>query len=287
MKIILSRKGFDSQHGGCASPILPGGQLLSLPIPAGAISPTRFNEVLFGDSNLEAMVEQLTNNRIRGTDYTHLDPDIDYASLRRHEDWRAAFGQAGAAQSHLHKYDIGVGDLFLFFGWFRQVDCSNGRWRFRRNSPNLHVIYGWLQVGEVIAINNIGQFNNPYPWLANHPHLHRDFTSNTIYIGSERLMIGNETTNVRGGGVFSTLNENLILTDQQQRLRTIWKLPPWFYPFNPNNNRPSLSYHGDQNRWAINEDGSVRLQTVGRGQEFVLDVDHYPEAVQWAKSLFG
>ena len=33
MKIILSRKGFDSSCGGVASPILPGGEIVSLPIP--------------------------------------------------------------------------------------------------------------------------------------------------------------------------------------------------------------------------------------------------------------
>jgi hypothetical protein len=33
MKIILSRKGFDSAAGGYANPILPDGTLLSLPIP--------------------------------------------------------------------------------------------------------------------------------------------------------------------------------------------------------------------------------------------------------------
>ncbi|MBO4456467.1 MAG: hypothetical protein J5802_01965 [Butyrivibrio sp.] len=34
MKIILSRKGFDSTNGGCASPIMPDGTLLSMPIPS-------------------------------------------------------------------------------------------------------------------------------------------------------------------------------------------------------------------------------------------------------------
>jgi len=33
MKLILSRKGFDSTYGGYPSPILPDGTLLSLPIP--------------------------------------------------------------------------------------------------------------------------------------------------------------------------------------------------------------------------------------------------------------
>ena len=34
MKIILSRKGFDSGNGGQPSPILPDGTLLSMPIPS-------------------------------------------------------------------------------------------------------------------------------------------------------------------------------------------------------------------------------------------------------------
>ena len=33
MKVILSRKGFDSSNGGVPSPIMPDGTLLSMPIP--------------------------------------------------------------------------------------------------------------------------------------------------------------------------------------------------------------------------------------------------------------
>jgi hypothetical protein len=32
---------------------------------------------------------------------------------------------------------------------------------------------------------------------------------------------------------------------------------------------------------------SVYLRTVGRGQEFVLDCDHYPESEGWLAGLFG
>jgi Nucleotide modification associated domain 3 len=34
MKLILSRKGFDSAYGGVPSPILPDGTLCPLPIPS-------------------------------------------------------------------------------------------------------------------------------------------------------------------------------------------------------------------------------------------------------------
>jgi hypothetical protein len=30
----------------------------------------------------------------------------------------------------------------------------------------------------------------------------------------------------------------------------------------------------------------MRLQSVGRGQEFVLDVEQYPEARGWLRSIF-
>ena len=33
MRIILSRKGFDSANGGYPSPIMPDGRMVSLPIP--------------------------------------------------------------------------------------------------------------------------------------------------------------------------------------------------------------------------------------------------------------
>ena len=34
MKVILSRKGFDTANGGIPSPIMPDGTLLSMPIPS-------------------------------------------------------------------------------------------------------------------------------------------------------------------------------------------------------------------------------------------------------------
>jgi len=36
MKVILSRKGFDSGYGGFPSPVLPDGTMLSLPIPVSS-----------------------------------------------------------------------------------------------------------------------------------------------------------------------------------------------------------------------------------------------------------
>jgi len=52
MKIILSRKGFDSSNGGCPSPIMPDGTLLSLPIPTSddvCFSDIAWNGITYAD----------------------------------------------------------------------------------------------------------------------------------------------------------------------------------------------------------------------------------------------
>ncbi|WP_048131636.1 Nmad3 family putative nucleotide modification protein [Methanothrix soehngenii] len=49
MKVILSRKGFDSEFGGYPSPILPNGQMISLPIP-DQNEELRYSDVMAGDS---------------------------------------------------------------------------------------------------------------------------------------------------------------------------------------------------------------------------------------------
>src|SRR5918997_1915941 len=98
MKLILSRKGFDSSAGGVASPIFPDGTMYSLPIKAHGAT-RRYREVGKGDANgsaLGSVVEQLTKGRVKPDDLVHLDPDLDSASLPRMLGWRPAFGQTGA-----------------------------------------------------------------------------------------------------------------------------------------------------------------------------------------------
>ena len=45
MKVVLSRKGFDSSAGGVASPIMPDGTMLSLPIP-DRTSPVSYADIV-------------------------------------------------------------------------------------------------------------------------------------------------------------------------------------------------------------------------------------------------
>ena len=59
--------------------------------------------------------------------------------------------------------------------------------------------------------------------------------------------------------------------------------PRWFYP---EGNKPPLTYHPDRRRWKRDADHAY-LQSVGRGQVFVLDLTHYPEATERLFDLVG
>ena len=42
--LVISRKGFDSTAGGCASPIFANGDIFSVPIPQKKKSPNKFSK---------------------------------------------------------------------------------------------------------------------------------------------------------------------------------------------------------------------------------------------------
>lgn len=118
MKIILSRKGFDSVSGGCPSPILPDGALLSMPIPSQ--KGVRYADLTYGGHTYADILTGL--NPKRQYEACHLDPDIR-SGIRTIpvKDWKPAFGQTGSAAGMLQNAGVTVGDLFLFFGLFRQT----------------------------------------------------------------------------------------------------------------------------------------------------------------------
>lgn len=285
MKIVLSRKGFDSSNGGFPSPVLPDGTVVPLPIPARG-SPTRFRDVRWGDSSLGALVEDLTRRRVRSDDRCHLDPDLQVGSLPRRPGWRPAFGQVDIAQRHLVREGVGPGDLFLFFGWFRQAEqMTGGGWRYVRYAPSVHRLFGWLQVSEAVAVGtDVESVRANRPWLSDHPHVNGQSwsTDNTVYIATPALRIGGRDVRADGGGVFSGSDDRLVLTAPAATRRSYWRLPGWFCS---GNRPPSLSYHRDEGRWQRAGEWSF-VESVGRGQEFVFDATGIPEADAWLHSLF-
>jgi len=186
VKIILSRKGVDSSAGGFASPIFPDGQMISVPIPDKRAQ-VRYRDIQTADANrsIGKLVKNLSRGKLLATRLAHVDPDLDCASLPRDSGWRPLFGQCGAAQSHLNSLGVGPGDLFLFFGWFRRVEMYKRVWRFISGAPDLHVIYGWMQIQSVESVENILQTNR-YSWAHYHPHCLADFSGHNVIYRSRR-----------------------------------------------------------------------------------------------------
>ena len=311
-KIIISRKGFDSSSGGCASPVLPDGRLRSLPIPECCGNVTECcNSVRYSDIYPNAkyqtgdIVESLTRckckdcgkSTINSGARAHLDPDIDNNSLPgRHQDWRGIFGQKGAALIHLEGQGVCPGDLFLFFGLFREAEETNGdtkKLKFRTGKPKhpnkeKHIIFGWLQIADIFHLPDDGsRLLRQYPWCTYHPHVENqdryktEEKKNAVYIAEEKLTIRG-LEGISGYGVFQEPAPVLQLTAEEDNPNSncsLWKLPKLF--------EKNLSYHKNA-KWT--KDGNiVRIKAVGRGQEFVADISDKDksEVMEWLRAIFA
>jgi hypothetical protein len=280
MKLILSRKGFDSSAGGVPSPVFPDGRMVSLPIPDKS-SVIPYDAILYNGGSLGNLVEQLTCGRVPSQYRAHIDPDLAYDSLPRLPGWQPIFGQTGQAQTHLRNNGVGPGDLFLFFGLFRRVELVRGSYRWAPQARPRHVIWGWLQVAEVLAVDSVKLVD--YQWAEYHPHFHRGADpNNVVYLARRHLEAGRLTNaSLPGAGTFTGFSGIQQLTAVHADKTTTWELPGWFHPCE---GRTPLTYHADAKRWQ--QCGHrTELQAVARGQEFVLDCAEYPEALDWACSL--
>ncbi len=156
--------------------------------------------------------------------FVHHDPDINPLVLKnRHRDWRGLFGQSSNAQSHLRNKGVKLGDLFLFFGWFRDVVKTSNGYKFVSGTDR-HIIWGYLQVDEIQRIEPNKEYQE---WKRGHPHYYyRNRVQNTGYIARNNLSFA---PHLPGYGVFD-YKDSLVLTCPGQMKRSIWKFPRYFHP---------------------------------------------------------
>jgi len=260
MKVVLSRKGFDSSYGGQASPILPDGTLLSLPIPSKNDNVLYTDLFYEGKSYFEIIKELKVNTKINEKSPCHLDPDIYEQIFPRNKGWKGLFGQSGSAQGHLKNNEIGIGDIFLFFGWFKETELKNNRLQYKKGSPDLHVIYGYLEIGSTYTKRPLAEK------IKYHPHAeYFNRKNNCIYEASDKLSFKKE---LFGYGTFK-YNENLVLTKEGET-RSHWDLPEFFKEVN-------ISYHSEK---SFKEE---YFDSAKRGQEFVIDSNE--KVIEWAKKI--
>lgn len=268
MKVILSRKGFDSCYGKTASPVMPDGTLLSLPIPSKTDA-VKFSDLYYNEESYYEIIKQLDPTTKITDDWTcHLDPDIRRGAIERPAGWIPSFGQESSALSHLRNQGVGQGDLFLFFGWFRKTEYADGHLSYSKDSQDQHIIYGWLQIGEMIE-----KSSDVPDWLIGHPHSNKTYwqnisrkgkTMNAIFVASERLSFAPE---LPGAGCLN-FSDNLVLTKKNCK-RRIWDLPGFM------RNIP-ITY----NAKAWHDEGFV---SAARGQEFVFEAND--DVIGWIKNM--
>ena len=228
MKIILSRKGFDSSNGGCPSPILPDGTLLSMPIPSNDAE--SYDDLCYNGETYSDILKQLKPNPREPFLNCHVDPDIrDNNRKAAIVGWKPAFGQCEAAQGLLSNAKVEKGDIFLFFGWFRQVEKHNGSYRFvsRKNGgfydhADMHIIYGYMQIGDMLSN---GHDLAKYSW---HPHsafVERNVVNNAIYTPTETLSL---LPKLRGYGTLDYRKDRVLTMEGKSR--GTWNDLPFLRP---------------------------------------------------------
>ncbi len=264
MKIILSRKGFDSKNGGFPSPIMPDGTMLSMPIPGN--SEITYSDIKFNGQKYCEILDQLRPKNTVSVSQCHVDPDIRKGiRIKPVSGWILAFGQVGSAQTHLENQHINKNDIFLFFGWFKQTEINNyGRLIYKRGAPDIQAIYGYLQIGDIVKNDLIHNF----PW-----HPHSDMTAytelnNTLYVPSDTLIINNKETGLPGYGTFK-FSSKIVLTKEGLR-RSKWEILDWFYD-------SVISFHTKEN---IKD---TYFQSAYIGQEFV--VSENTKVTEWVESI--
>lgn len=233
MRIIFSRKGFDSAAGGGASPIRRGVPV-SLPIPSGGFSQTTYAEL-----GLAEEVRRASRGMLGGDDLCHHDPMF-------RDDGTCLFGQCSAAQTHLANQRVGVGDVFLFFGLFREEASGE---------PH-HRLFGYQRVERIVDLSSCDEAERALLSELGHPHALGMHGSNDVIYAGE--------------GVSARCDDPRLRLTIPGGPPSLWQRPPWL-------KRGGLTYHDRPERWLR----GGRLRSVARGQEFVADIGRRAAPRAW------
>ena len=146
----------------------------------------------------------------------------------------------------LEKNEVGVGDVFLFYGLFSSHDKDRH-----------HRIFGYMKVEEVLPLGTRPSETtllDRFP--RRHTHTNGEWTANnTLYLGS--------------GFKARRAPSILRLTKPGARV-SVWNIPPWLKAV-------GLTYHNKSSRWV----GDGELHVASPGQEFVADIGEQKEPLKW------
>ncbi len=273
MKIILSRKGIDDKYGSGYSLIYPDGAMMSIPIPDVADGGYPYKNLCW---KYTSYMDEITSLglRIKGGPNCHLDPDLIASVKPRRSGWKGCFGQAAAAQSHLINEGVSKGDVFLFFGSFRELYRDESGALGVEPQHTKHVLFGYLQIGEIYT-NEAIQERLSSGAFHDHPHVVHAYTpQNGVYIAADTFM----DTGLPGWGTFN-YSPALDLTKPGYK-KSHWELPLDFHY----DHGTVISRHANHDRYRKHNDKLI-LHTVGLGQDFVVSGNK--NVVKWASEIIS
>jgi Nucleotide modification associated domain 3 len=247
MKIIFSRKGFDTKFGGVPSPIIDG-VAYSLPIPTGDYP----SKSRYGDLNLGDVLSKVNaKDDLTADSQCHEDPMF----------WldRCAFGQVSSAQGVLKNGQVREGDVFLFFGLFKELTSDDRH----------HRIFGYLKIDEKCTIDPPTKGEVVWRRLEaqgaprRHPHTlskwDNDGTwqkNNTIYIGHGRK---------------AKKAPDFLRLTKPDGPASFWCVPAWL-----------RNIERTPRAWRWRDDGTLHVRV---GQEFIVDIEDLPEPKAWLDEI--
>lgn len=312
MRIVLSRKGYDSSYGGMPSPVFIDGndknwdgRMYSLPIPeVTKVGKDEYAESEYGISSGDLRYPRdfdvfckypKIGVEPRKVFKVHCDPDIRPEIYKTPPDrWKPSLGQDSQAASHLMEKNVcrgGEATLFLFFGLFQfcERDCKTGMWVKMKDSREFHAIWGYMFSWEHAILNSPRdkmKLDGGYSW---HPHCddrYIDVHNNNILFKGIKDTEDNGFAK-KGYGVFK-YNDILRLTIPGCPCRTHWRMDslPWL---DYDRKRSNMSYHDGEN--LFHEEGCHcrYFKAAERGQEFVVDknVKIKGKVLDWLKNIMS
>lgn len=278
MKIIFSKKGFDTQNGKWPSPILPDGSMYSIPIPASEGN-FRYGQLEYKLNGLTRIMNDVTGNSIKSGKKVYIDFDYAHTHFTAHNDpfWIEeqylkgyVLGPLWSAQGHLRNYKVGRGDLFLFYGIFQEVEEVDGKWRYQPESRMRYVFFGWLQIGEIVDLHDMQRRSDllqQVPGIKSHPHVYKDYKiNNMLYIPMQGdLMIGGKSTGKDCSGRFSYHNKRCLSSPFNNNTLNPWLLPRCFSSKEAFSKKTVIQQVNDQ---------SIEITFLAKfNQEVVFDID--------------
>jgi hypothetical protein len=164
---------------------------------------------------------------------------------------------------------VGRGDLFVFYGTFRNTELVGRRLEYR--GKPFHAVFGYMSIGDIIRVNA----STKMPWCAEHPHLvNRNRKNNTLYISADWFRTAQE---MMPGADVLPFDERRVLSSSTDRV-SLWRLPRFFHP---DVSGKTMSNHLAKD-WDLTDDAAF-LQTKSPGQEYVVEATD--SMVTWVRRL--